>query len=102
MDRTHRPLALVTGASAGIGAAIARELARTGHDLVLTARNAAALAAVAEEAQALGAAATAIPHDLGPPGAAAALAEMLAGRGLSIDVLVNNAGLGAAGRFDCQ
>jgi hypothetical protein len=100
MDRNTRPLALVTGASSGIGTALARELARHGHDLVLTARRAAPMEALAAELRALGAAATVIPADLSKPGAAAALADDLAARSLDIDILVNNAGLGALGRFD--
>lgn len=102
MNSTTRPLALVTGASSGIGAAIARELARTGHDLVLTGRNAVALEAVAGESGVLGATATVITHDLSPPGSAATLADRLAARGLVIEVLINNAGLGATGHFDRQ
>ena len=100
MNRTSRPLALVTGASGGIGAELARELARHGHDLVLAARSLAPMQALAAELQALGAAATVIAADLAKPGAAATLADELAGRSLAINVLVNNAGLGAAGRFD--
>jgi len=94
-----RPLALVTGASAGIGAELARELAGHGHDLVLTARRVAPMQALADELGRTGAEATVIACDLSRPGAALALAEDLAGRGLEIDVLINNAGLGAAGRF---
>jgi hypothetical protein len=97
---TLRPLALVTGASGGIGAALARELARHSHDLVLAARGIAAMEALAGELRALGAGVTVIPADLARPGAAAVLADDIEGRGLTIDVLVNNAGLGAAGRFD--
>src|SRR5579864_312631 len=100
MDTSTRPLALVTGASGGIGAALARELARHGHDLVLVARGAAAMEALAAELRAAGAAATVIAADLARPGAAASLADEIARRGLAIDILVNNAGLGAAGRFD--
>jgi uncharacterized protein len=100
MDTSARPLALVTGASGGIGAALARELAQHGHDLVLAARSVAPLEALAAELRAGGAAATVIAADLAKPGAAAALALEIAERGLAIDVLVNNAGLGAAGRFD--
>src|SRR5437660_12780709 len=100
MDRNTRPLALVTGASSGIGTALARELARHGHDLVLTARRAAPMEALAAELRALGAGASVIPADLSKPGAAAALADDLAAGGLDIDILVNNAGLGALGRFD--
>ena len=94
-----RPLALVTGASAGIGAELARELARHGHDLVLTARRVAPMQALAEELRRTGAEATVIAADLSRPGAVPALLEDVAGRALDIDVLVNNAGFGAAGRF---
>ncbi len=101
MDSTNpRPLALVTGASGGIGAELARELAQHGHDLVLAARSVAPMEALADELRAVGAAATVIAADLSRPGAAAALADDIARRGLAVEVLVNNAGLGAAGRFD--
>jgi uncharacterized protein len=95
---SNRPIALVTGASSGIGAALARELARHGHDLVLTARRRAPMEALAEELRELGAAATIVPADLGAPDGAAALAAELSGA--DIEVLVNNAGLGANGRFE--
>jgi hypothetical protein len=100
MNSSNRPLALVTGASGGLGAELARELARRGHDLVLAARGVAPMETLAAELQALGAAATVIATDLGKPGAAATLAHDIASRGLVVDVLVNNAGLGALGRFD--
>ncbi len=98
--QSNRPCALVTGASSGIGAELARELARRGHDLVLSARSLAPMEKLAAELHDFGAAATVIAADLGEPGAAAALAADLDSRGLEIDVLVNNAGLGAFGRFE--
>jgi short-subunit dehydrogenase len=94
-----RPLALVTGASSGIGADLARELARNGHDLVLAARRAEPMRVLADELKATGAASTVISADLSKPGASAALAGELQSRGLTIDVLINNAGLGAGGAF---
>ena len=101
MDKSgKRPLALVTGASGGIGAELARELARHGHDLVLAARSVAPMEALAAELREAGAGATVIAADLAQPGAAAAVAADISRRGLAIDILVNNAGLGAAGRFD--
>ena len=100
MSITTRPLALVTGASSGIGADLARELARDGHDLVLAARSVAAMETLAAELAAHGAGTVVIPADLNQPGAAAALASAIEARGLTLDVLVNNAGLGAVGRFD--
>ena len=100
MTSPTRTLALVTGASSGIGAALARELARDGHDLVLAARTVAPMEELAAELRAHGASSVIIPADLSSPGAAAALASAIETRGLTIEVLVNNAGLGAVGRFD--
>lgn len=85
--------ALVTGASSGIGASIARLLAADGVELVLTARRTGALEEVATVCRARGATTQVIPADLGKPGAAAALwAEATAGGPL--EILVNNAGFG--------
>ena len=100
-DRSNgRPLALVTGASRGIGAALARELARHGHDLVLSARSIEPMQSLADELRGIGAETVVIAADLSTPGAAAQLAGEVERRGLSIDVLINNAGLGGLGRFD--
>src|SRR5438874_1716602 len=99
MNSSKRPLALVTGGSGGIGADLARELARHGHDLVLAARSLAPMEALAEELRRLGATVRVIAADLAQPGAAAALAAEVGRRELAVDVLINNAGLGAAGRF---
>ena len=96
----RRPLALVTGASSGIGADLARELAADGHDLVLTGRNLAPMHALAAELQELGADSTVIACDLSNRSAASGLADQIATRGLQVDVLINNAGIGASGRFD--
>jgi len=96
-----RPQSLITGASAGIGAAFARALAALGHDLVLTARRTDRLEALAAELRAAhGCTITALPLDLAAPGAAAKLATTIAERGLSVDWLINNAGYGVPGTFD--
>jgi hypothetical protein len=100
MTNPTRPRALVTGASSGIGADLARELAKDGYDLVLSARSTAPMQALAAELGACGASAVVVPGDLARPGAAAELAREIEDRGLEIDTLVNNAGLGAIGRFD--
>jgi short-subunit dehydrogenase len=102
MTSPSRPVALVTGASSGIGVDLAREAARDGHDVVLAARRLGPMEALARELESLGARATVIAADLARPGAAAALANEIAGRGLTLDVLINNAGLGANGRFDAS
>lgn len=95
--------ALITGASAGIGAVFARELARRGADVVLVARRADRLADLAARLTAEHAiTATAITADLAKPGAARALAGDLAARGITVDVLVNNAGFGTHGSFTGQ
>ena len=100
MVSSTRPVALVTGASSGIGAELARELAKDGHDVVLVARRREAMQALAETMQAEGAAVTVIAADLAKAGAVAALVQDLAARGIAIDVLINAAGLGDSGRFD--
>lgn len=98
-----RPLSLITGASAGIGAAFARELARRGHRLVLTARRVDRLEALAEELrQAHGSDVTVLPCDLAEPTAPARLCEQLDARGLQVDWLVNNAGYGVPGTFEAN
>ncbi len=91
-------LALVTGASSGIGEALARRLARAQYDLVLVARRADRLEALARELS--GVRTHVIPTDLIAPGGAAGLVAEIERRGLEIEWLVNNAGFGTAGRFD--
>ena len=100
MTSPPRPLALVTGASSGIGADLARELASDGHDLVLAARTLAPMENLAAELRAHGAGSVVIAADLSQPGGAAELVSAIKARGMAVDVLVNNAGLGAVGRFD--
>jgi short-subunit dehydrogenase len=88
-------LALITGASSGIGAAFARRLARDGHDLILVGRRRERLDRLAEE---LAVAAEVRVHDLAVPAEVAALETRIReAEGLS--VLVNNAGFGGYGKF---
>src|SRR5581483_4644646 len=87
-------VALVTGASRGIGRAIALRLARAGASAVLAARTSAALQAVAEEIRALGQAAVAIPTDVTNAQQLDALVDAAQARFGQIDILVNNAGGG--------
>src|ERR1700727_1166198 len=96
--------AIVTGASSGIGAAIARELARRGHGLTLVARRENRLKALAEElAEAHSIRAEVIAADLIDADSRGALPAQLEERGLTPDILVNNAGfttMGAVYRSD--
>jgi short-subunit dehydrogenase len=80
MTQEKRPVALITGASSGLGAALAHEFAANGHEVVLIARREQALAALADATQ--------------------VIAEALDKRGLEPDVVVNNAGFGLVGTAD--
>ena len=86
-------LALITGASRGIGAATAEALAAAGAHVVLTARNARDLEAVEERIHAAGGSATIAPLDLVQGDSIAKLAEAVAGRWEALDILVLNAAM---------
>jgi short-subunit dehydrogenase len=91
---------LVTGASSGIGEALARCFARDGHRLVLVARRESRLRALAESlCKENGTHVDVVPTDLARRGAAATLAALLRRRRRAIDVLVNNAGVLGQGAF---
>jgi short-subunit dehydrogenase len=93
-------IALVTGASSGIGEALARRLARDGHHVGLVARRADRLEALAADIRTTHkVSAHVLAADLVQPGAVAALAADVEQRGLVVDWLVNNAGFGTVGRF---
>lgn len=91
-------LALVTGASSGIGRELARHHAAQGGDLILTARRAPELAALKAEVEAAhGIKAEVIALDLGAAGGAEALVARVRALGQPLDILINNAGFGGAG-----
>ena len=91
--------ALVTGASAGIGVALARELARQGAKLILTARRVERLEALAAELTAQGTEVRVVAADLNDPAAPLQIFDATEGAGLPVEILVNNAGLGQYGAF---
>jgi short-subunit dehydrogenase len=90
------PVAVITGASAGLGVEFARQLSTKGHRLVLVARRKDRLDELAWE---LGNARS-VELDLSDPGAAGFLMADLIRNGETVDLLINNAGFGLAGRFD--
>ncbi len=95
-----RDVALVTGASGGIGEELARLLAAGGADVVLLARSADKLQSLASElARAHNINASVLSVDLSAPDAADAVVRTLAERQLTIDILANNAGFGTHGEF---
>jgi hypothetical protein len=100
MTPVNRRLCLVTGASAGIGAAFARIYASHGYDVALTARRGERLDKLAEEIRLrYGVETLAIPADLAEPSASDALLSQIEANGREIDALVNNAGYGVIGGY---
>jgi short-subunit dehydrogenase len=94
------PTALVTGASSGIGLELATLLARDRHDLVLVARGRERLEAIGRGlTEEYGVRVSILPRDLADPTSPAAIARELAERRITIEILVNNAGLGVYGPF---
>lgn len=99
-ESSPRPVAVITGASMGIGLELAKLAAADGHDLVLIARSQDRLAALAAELRsAHGVSATVVPADLTDPAAPARVAEVIDAAGLAPDVLVNCAGFGSSGLY---
>jgi short-subunit dehydrogenase len=92
--------ALVTGASSGIGAALARELASRGYSIALAARREERLRSLATDLGGEhGVPAEVIAADLGDPAGREQLVDELRSRGRSVEVLVNNAGFGHQADF---
>jgi short-subunit dehydrogenase len=91
--------ALITGASAGIGAAFAQELAARRTNLVLVARSEAKLQQLAQELQQYKIQVDIVVQDLTEPKAARTVFDIVTEKGLTIDLLINNAGFGEYGDF---
>ncbi len=99
-ERRRNPVALITGASSGIGYEMARLFAARRFDLVLVARTRKDLASVASElARAFGVRTVPVAMDLAIPTSPGRLHGLLARKGLTVDVLVNNAGVATYGEF---
>lgn len=94
-----RGYALITGASSGIGEALAEALADRGQPLILVARRVERLTALAERLRRRGVAVETVPADLTAAGACEALARRTAEAGWTVSLLVNNAGVGSGGDF---
>ena len=90
---------LITGASGGIGYELAKLFARDHHNLILVARSGDKLAQVATELQTHGVTVKTLAVDLATPQAPKFLFDQLQREGISVDILINNAGFGALGKF---
>jgi len=99
-EKVRGKWALVTGASSGIGAEVARELAARGINVVLAARRREALDALSVELRSAGVQARVEPVDLAHTGEPERLFDTLRAAGITVSILVNNAGFGAYGAFD--
>jgi short-subunit dehydrogenase len=101
VPQEKRPVTVITGASAGIGAALVQEFAANGHDLVVVARREPALVALADTIAAKGAPRPAVlAVDVARADAVEVIAEALDQRSLEPEVIVNNAGAGLTGAAD--
>jgi short-subunit dehydrogenase len=99
MQNLHKSTVVITSASSGIGRTAAQTFARHGARVVLAARHEAALTALAQECETFGGQAIAVPTDVGDPEAVRTLARVATERFGPIRVWINNAGIGAVGRY---
>ena len=100
MENTNNQYALITGGTSGIGRELAKLFAQDGYNLVLVARNEDELAATAKEiTERFGVTVTTISKDLMQPNAGQELYSEIKAKGITIDVLVNDAGQGQRGGF---
>src|SRR4051812_6360244 len=97
MSSSDKPLAVVTGASHGIGLELAKQFAGNGFDLMIAAED-AELAEAAAELQGMGASVEAVQVDLARPEGVEELAARVHAHGRPVDALALNAGRGAGGR----
>ena len=100
MNTYENKIALITGASSGIGKAMAYDLADRGAEVILTARSLSQLEVLASQIKAKGGKAYVYPEDLAQPGSAKKLHYQIAEADLSVDLLINNAGYGRWGKFE--
>ena len=97
--QSSRPLALITGASSGIGLELARQFAQNGYDIVINSEDADGLQVAAQSLQGNGGSVTAVVADLRQRDGIHKVIESVQGLGRDLDVLCANAGVGLGGRF---